>query len=194
MDILTASNSLLIIFLLVSFNFTSTTLNCSLQKILVTSRISKLIVVFLSLFIFVILSNNSSKHENPFITLKNTVLLFIIFILATKNRPFITLVFLSLWFIIFFIELYKKYKFPYIKNIKNNYILGNNHKLFREKYTTNTDMYIVLHNLQIIIFVLSIVLLLIGFILYYNGKRNEYGTLWSKIIFFIGSEKCKSVR
>jgi len=197
MNIQTASSSLLIIFLLISFNFTGTIINCSLQRLFKMSRISKLIVIFFSLFIFVILSNNSNKNENPFITLRNTLILFIIFILATKNKPFITTLFLLLWFIIYFIELYKKYKYPYVKNtknIENMYIFGNNKKRFKESHTDNLDMYILLHNLQFIIFCLSLILLLLGFILYYLKKKEEYGNEWSNITFFIGSHKCKSVR
>lgn len=175
--------SLLLLFMMISVNYIGDTLNCSLQHIMINSRMFKLLIVFFVLFIFIMIVNPEYKNQNPFDTLKVTVPIFLIYVLSTKNNPLPLFTFLTLWFIIYFLYLYKNYKFNNIYfNVNNKYkyrYITKIDKIKLEKLNKKIDknslnLYIIITNTQYILFVISIIVLILGFCHYYYLKGLEY--------------------
>ena len=63
MEIENGQVSLFLLFLIISINYIGNTLNCSLQKLLIESRIAKIIIIFCTLFVFVIITNTHYKKN-----------------------------------------------------------------------------------------------------------------------------------
>ena len=194
-----SSMSLVLLFLCISINYIGDTLNCSLQKLFIQSRLIKYFLIFLVLFIFVVLTNPRYENENPFKILLYTVPLFIIYIISTRNKAHFVFLFLFMWFIIYFIQLYKNYKFKSLNNIKiQNYYISQNVKTNIIKNNKNIllkdiNLFIFLSNTQSILYITSLIVLIIGFIYYYTLKRTEYKKNWSFKHFILGKHICKSI-
>ena len=192
------SIGLIILFFMVSVNYTSSTLNCSLQYYFSNSRLIKSLLIFFIIFIFIVIANPKFQNENPFKILKVTVPIYLIYILATKNQPETLVTFLVLWFCFYFLYLYKNYKF---KNIKESYFFPfdkkyNNDLINKNKNFSKKEIheYIIYQKIQTIIFITSIIILLYGFYSYLNNKKIEYNNNWSWYTFMLGSKKCKSLK
>ena len=109
--------------------------------------------------------------------------------ISTKNNPNYLFIFLFMWFIIYFIQLFKNYKYKEINNIeiKTYYITKKKKNDIKDVNpyinTVNFNHFVILSNIQSILFIVSLIFLSIGFITYYKLKRKEYKKNWSIINF-----------
>jgi hypothetical protein len=225
MDLDIATKSILGVFFLYLVMFGSyinVLLNCGLQRFLINDLFLRHIVVFFSIFIFtfvlnwytpksiVVIEQFSSfsyffeKYSYILSSLGYTGLIYIFFILSTKQEMFFMFSFLIILmavigiYIIYRIELtgvgvdYMEIK---DKMIMNKTILGR--KLNKEQVKNNTvsEQSLVLtsnlHNMVSFSYIILILNVMIGFTLYFKRQWKDHAHHWNWLIFFLGSSKCK---
>ena len=165
-------NSLNAIFLMmvaVSGNFIKEMFPCGFQKVFDRSVILKYILTFFILFISVILIKPSiTKGRSLIFIFGITIFIYIWFILMTKMNVYFFLTLLFILFILYICIQYYSYKKLSDKDKKEYNII------------TTT------------IFVLSIVITVIGFLLYYGEKKYEYKKMFSWNKFFFDTVVCNN--
>ena len=139
-----------------------------------------------------------------------SILIYLLFILTTKCELEYLIAFLILIlasFIVFILKTYgKKEKeiktklsiFEFISREKKDneierYLKLNNDKPFSEKQKEVSRIYTryVLTNTENVLFILSLIMLVIGVLIYFNRKYMEYGKDFKYIMFIFGTLKCK---
>ena len=139
-----------------------------------------------------------------------SVLIYVLFILTTKCELEYLIAFLILIlasFIVFILKTYgKKEKeiktklsiFEFISKEKKDmeiteYLNLNNDKPFTEKQKEVSRIYTryVLTNTENILFILSLIMLVFGVLIYFNRKYAEYGKEFNYWVFIFGTLKCK---
>jgi hypothetical protein len=139
-----------------------------------------------------------------------SILIYLLFILTTKCELEYLIVFLVLIlasFIIFILKTYGKKKseiktrlsfFEFISSETkdkqiNEYLKLNSDKSFSDKQKEVSRIYTryVLTNLENILFILSLIILVIGVLVYLIRKKTEYGKDFNYQTFILGSLKCK---
>jgi len=166
-------NGVLLLILAISGNFIAETLGCKSQKLLSENMLAKHVVILF--IIYFSLGFASESNPNPMILLRNSVSIWVLFLLFTK---------MSLNFNILVFGLVVLYHFI---NTYINYYSS----LDKKKYKKEIDNYNkILYYLKYLI----IGLLIVGFVLYFNKQRNEYSKNWSTFKFIFGVNKCKSLQ
>lgn len=190
-DIESCSMGLILLFLMVACNYVSEMINCSLQRAFSSSRITKLLILFFTIFILVIVTNRFYPDKHPQDYFVISTFLLVIFIIATKNKPIFIITTLIIWFIIYYIQLLRKFEF---KKIKYDHIQLKKRKLLRlYNYSPEEiDRFINYNKIINILFKTSIVIIIIGFINYFQLKRIEHKKKWSMLTFLLGTNKCKN--
>lgn len=225
MDLDVATKSVLGVFFLYLVMFGSyinVLLNCGLQRFLINDLFLRHIVVFFSIFIFTFVLNwytpksivvveqfsNFSyffeKYSYILGSLGYTGLIYIFFILSTKQEMFFMFSFLIILmsaigiYIIYRIELtgvgvdYMEIK---DKLIINKTILGRKlHKKQVENNSVSEQSLVLtsnLHNMVSLSYFILILNVMIGFILYFKRQWKDHAHHWNWLIFFLGSSKCK---
>jgi len=169
-EIVGLTEAFFLLFLAVAGNFIAETLGCKTQFYLSKNTFFKQLVLFLMIYFT---TNFTSKNtHSPQKMFKKTFLLWAVFIMFTKMPPFHTLLVLFLAISVYIINNYQKYLATQKDKTQNKRL---------EKYQ------------QILIILIAIVLL-IGFITYYNTKRREYRHHFSFSKFIFGVHECKSMR
>ena len=139
-----------------------------------------------------------------------SVLIYLLFILTTKCELEYLIAFLILIiasFIVFILKTYgKKEKeiktklsiFEFISRKKKDseiseYLKLNNDKAFTEKQKEVSRIYTryVLTNTENVLFILSLIMLVLGVLIYFNRKYIEYGKDFNYMMFIFGTLKCK---
>jgi len=160
------SKSLLLLSLAVMGNFVAETLGCETQHLLNNSMLAKhACIIFI---IYFTLNISTDKSINPFIEMKNSLILWVFFILFTKMNIYFTIVVFSLLCFHFvlgnFIEYYKK----------------------EEENTENIE------KVRNKIYPLMGIFIMIGFTKYSFAKYKEYKKTFSLSKFIFGIKKCKN--
>lgn len=225
MDLDVATKSVLGVFFLYLVMFGSyinVLLNCGLQRFLINDLFLRHIIVFFSIFIFTFVLNwytpksivvveqfsNFSyffeKYSYILGSLGYTGLIYIFFILSTKQEMFFMFSFLIILmsaigiYIIYRIELtgvgvdYMEIK---DKLIINKTILGRKlHKKQVENNSVSEQSLVLtsnLHNMVSLSYFILILNVMIGFTLYFKRQWKDHAHHWNWLIFFLGSSKCK---
>jgi|UniRef100_A0A6C0CYK4 hypothetical protein len=166
-------NGVLLLILAISGNFIAETLGCKTQKLLTENMLAKHVVILF--IIYVSLGFASESNPNPMILLRNSVSIWVLFLLFTK---------MSLKFNIFVFALVVLYHFI------NTYINYYSNK-DKKKYKKEIDNYNKILNYLKYLIIGS---LIVGFVLYFNKQRNDYSKNWSTFNFIFGVNKCKSLQ
>jgi hypothetical protein len=166
-------NGVLLLILAISGNFIAETLGCKSQKLLSENMLAKHAVILF--IIYFSLGFASESNPNPMILLRNSVSIWVLFLLFTK---------MSLNFNIFVFGLVVLYHFI------NTYINYYSNK-DKKKYKKEIDNYNKILNYLKYLIIGS---LIVGFVLYFNKQRNEYSKNWSTFKFIFGVNKCKSLQ
>jgi hypothetical protein len=166
-------NSLFIIYLLISCNFLAQLFSCQLQNILKNHMYVKHIVGFLTmLFCIILVDSNIQKENKYFEGFIYAIIFYIWFWITTKTNLYISLNVIVLFLIIYLLQLYK-----------NTLINDQDNETIKEKIS----------NLQIFIVIIAIIVSIIGFIMYYLEKKEEYKDNWNYANFLIGTIDCKDI-
>lgn len=163
--------SAFLIILAISGNFIAETLGCKTQLNLSNNMYIKHSVILLMLY-FTLGYVNGGKPVHPLVNFKFSVLIWVIFLMFTKMNPYFTLGFvllLTINYIIYtFIEYYKSID-------KDDSRIKKLHDIFNGITST------------------LLVILVIGFTLYFMKQYNDYSDDWSYSKFIFGVTKCNSL-
>lgn len=145
------------------FGYSTSLLNCDLQRVMTTNIIAKHIFIFICLFFLI--SIFISPNQPPLNAFYNTCLLYLFFILLTKS----TIVFIMIIIVLITID--------------QSILLDINYKLKQDPNANVTNH----KKIRDILMICTILVAVIGFVFYYYKKRGDYGEDFSYISFILGS-------
>lgn len=225
MDLDIATKSILgmfFVYLVMFGSYINVLLNCGLQRFLLNNIYLRHIIVFFSIFIFTFVLNwytpksivvtenfsNISEFFNKYnyilSSLGYTGLIYIIFILSTKQE--IIFMFSFLMILMAVIGIYLIYRIElsdlgidYLELKKKLFINKNtlgrklekskiNDQSVKESSLKTTSN---LHNIVSVGYIALIINIIIGFTLYFKRQWKEHAHHWNWVTFFLGGNKCK---
>tara|TARA_B100000902_G_C26955523_1_gene737963 strand:- start:28 stop:576 length:549 start_codon:yes stop_codon:yes gene_type:complete len=165
---------LFLLILAISGNFIAETLGCKTQKLLSENIYIKhcisLFILFFSITLF-----DDGIVKNPYDIFKKALSIYILFILFTRmNLQFTIIVFILLGL-------------NYIIHLYIDYYDSLNNRNYIEKSEE-------LNKIKNYIYAIIIVLILVGFILYFRKQYKEHYKNWSTAKFIFGVRKCNSLK
>ena len=184
-------------------------MSCSLQRFIESSVIFKHIIIFLSIFIFTFLLNwytidslvvsegMENKNDNSFKYLNDSLLysifIYVIFVISTKTEALYLSIFLILCIVLVFSKVYLKAKNSNIDNLTNLGLFSSFSdikKSFSQDEMTIDTVDVFVSRAIFILYILSIVVLLVGFVKYYIRQRKDHFRKWSNVTFIFGNNHC----
>lgn len=168
-----------IVIIIISGNFLTETLGCQFQKIL-NNMIFKNILIYFTIYFTIELSSDISIPENPLITAKKALAVWLIFKFFTRMNLIPTICVILLGSIMFVISQYRE--FLKYQNTNNN---DDNSTISDENIDQNLAI------IQNALFNLIFVVVTISFFGYFIEKRREYKKNFSFLTFLFGVKKCK---
>ena len=173
-------NGIFLMMIAISGEYIGKMFPCGFQKLFENNIYSKYILAFFILFVSIILSKEELiKDHNIFFVFGISLLLYVWLICMTKMNVYF---FISLIIILFVLFTYVQYsqndKMEEKNKIEDNQIKEKNKKTY--------------NIITLILFILSIVITVIGFLLYYGEKKYEYKNLFSWKIFIFDNTKCNN--
>jgi hypothetical protein len=163
------SKSLFVLYLIISGNFLANIFGCKTQELMNTNMYVKHFLGFMTLLFFVILTNtdNISKSSDINYKLFTTVLIYTVFLISTRLDYKYWVFFIFMMASLYVIDLYKKAD------------------------DINDERKNKLKDVQKSIIYINIVVLIIGFLIYFGKKKIEYGKNFDLTLFFVGKPICK---
>ena len=159
------------LYFLISSNYLGELFTCSLRKSLSNNMINKHILAIITLYISIMMTTKIEKLSTRLIA---TVFVYIWFVITTKCTA--------------------GYVFAIILIIILTYIVKEYFKNIKEKNEEDKEYY---HNLNKNIskfsFFICLVISVVGFIMYYNKQKKDYGTNFKLSTFIFGVQNCKSI-
>tara|TARA_B100001287_G_C22664468_1_gene522182 strand:+ start:1361 stop:1993 length:633 start_codon:yes stop_codon:yes gene_type:complete len=177
--------AMFIFLLIVSGNYLGNLFPCRVQHSFENNIWFKHFLGFFTLLFFVLLTlpnDEGVPPPNVLSLLSSSSLLYIFFIILSNTPSWIWLFVFILSSIIYLLELNKNYLKSLNKDEDdNNRVVQNNNQI-------NTYLYI-----QTSLTTISILITLLGFIIYLGEKKNEYKKNFSYITFILGAPNCKGI-
>lgn len=161
-------SSLFILLLIIGGNYLGVLFPCQLQDILEHNILVKHFLAFLTLVFFAVLSDSENGKTLKDV-LKSSILLYFWFILIIRMNAKFFLILVFTIAIIYILKLYKK-------------------ELDDEKDKIKLDK---INKIINILFVFSILITIIGFLIYYFEKKIEYKKDFNNFTFFFGKVNCR---
>lgn len=163
---------LFLLFLAVCGNYVAETLSCNVRNFLTNNMYGKnIIIIFLIYFALNIVSENNIIPTNNILL---SFLIWIFFLLFNKMSLPFTIITVILLISLLLIQNYKSY-----------FESQNNNKYKNTIYLLNNISHVLIYIILIII--------LIGFILYFKKQYHDYKNNFSFLKFIFGKTKCKSL-
>lgn len=164
----------LLLILAVMGNYSGELLSCQFRKMLTENIFIKHFATFFILYFAV--DFTSDKPQHPFNILYYSFLIYIAFLLFNKLDIIFTIVVFILWSVIYFLLTYKNYLNYENKSGKNNKEIN------------------IINNTSNIIKFITVIILLIGFVIYFNKQYKDHRKNWSSIKFMFGNVNCDSLK
>jgi hypothetical protein len=163
-------NFIFTLYLLIAVNCLLPVLGCKLHNLLINNIYLKHVVGLFTLIVFVGLAKNETSTDEYlfFKTLLSSIFIYIIFMLSTKLNSGTFFIFIGLICCNFLVI---------------NYI----NSLDPIKFKSKIEMLVKVSD---IVATISIIVLIIGFVIYYNKKQTEYGKKFKYITFLFGKQHC----
>lgn len=225
MNIIIANKAILALFFLYLVMFGSilfSLLNCELQRFIHNNNTIKHLIIILSIFIFTFILNwytpsslilkenyinNTNNKENTNMykyiieSIKYTFLIYILFILSSKQEKTFMYLFIILLFIIIILYIIYLININYYKinqdDLKTFFIHKSNFtKILNSKYNLNPSLIhklFIIHNILSILYIVLLICLLIGFYFYALKQQKEKKNNFNWITFIFGITKCRNV-
>lgn len=162
-------NGMFFLVLILSSGFVTDIVSCKYQKIVKNNIYIKHLVAFLILYF--LNSNLFTIKDHPTTKIRNSIILYLIFLIIMRQNKNFTIILFMLIFIIHI--LYEYYK--YYQNSDDI------------KYSNNIEQ---LHILIRILSIITIIIAKIGLVVNYNSRKKEYGKNFSIISFILGNIAC----
>ena len=190
-------------------------LNCGLRRYINDNNWIKHFMIFTSIYIFTFIlnwytldslvveefNNKIINYLDNITYLKKSfyysIIIYLIFILSTKNEGPYLFTFLILSILIVIGTIYtKSINSDIYSELKNEFlILNNNKKLLLEKYKDSkkeVERIVLLQNIMSLAFIAIFFLLIIGCYKYYLRQIKDHSKKWSWFVFWFGYNKqCK---
>jgi len=145
-------------------------LNCDLQRIIEENPfIRNLLVLIAFYFLFTVIDPNNNEHV--LIVFGKTILVFFLFILATKSR----IIFISTTLLILFADQILK-----------------NHIAYLEKNSANEDIIEKYKKIRQMLLYVIVAVIFIGALDYIIKQKRDHGASFKWATFFLGTHKCRS--
>ena len=167
--------------LIVSANFLAQTFPCRLQYILNHNMAVKHLFGFFTMIFFVVLSS-VKEYKNILDILKKSFFLYILFILITKCHIHLFFIILLLLGTTYIVDIVKQ------QEIESNESSKQEESSKEESSKKKVSMY---DNIIYILYVLIIIFIITGVLLYMGEKKIEYKKNFDYITFFLGKSSCK---
>ena len=167
-DITKYLSGLLLLLLTLSGNFMGETLGCSTQKLLKNNHFIKHIMLLF--FIYFTLNFTGDENEHPGIRIKNTIIVWLYFLIFTKTNIYTTIIIFITLLIIYILNNYVTYNKK--DNNKNKKIINNLEKILKIFE-------------RILFFVM-----IIGFIIYFIKKNKDHKKDFNYLYFLFGKNRC----
>lgn len=161
-----------LLILAVSGNFVAETLGCKTQKLLSESMLAKHSIIFL--IIYFALGFTSDNNYHPLVIARMSGFIWVLFILFTKMSITFTILTFGLLAIRYIISTFIDY-----------------YKSDGEEKNRDIIKLLILFGENIVMLTIGIVVL--GFVLYFRQQYTEYNKSWSTFKFIFGVNKCKSL-
>lgn len=166
-------NGIFLMMIAISGEYIGKMFPCGFQKLFEGNIYSKYILAFFILFVSIILSKEElTKDHNILFVFGISLLLYIWLICMTKMNVYF---FITLTIVLFSL-------FTYVQYHQNNKDEKNKKEKNKKEYNIIT----------LTLFILSIVITIIGFLLYYGEKKYEYKNLFSWKIFLFDNTICNN--
>ena len=185
------SNGIFLLLLAVSGNFVAETLGCRTQYALSDNMYLKnLIILFM---IYFTINYTATDVEHPLISMKNAVIIWIIFVLFGRLPPMYTLAVILLLILAYILNNFRKYyKVSMAPTENENATVTDENKNEEEvKKYANVDNQ--LFEIQTISIGAALILILGGSLMYLRDKKREYGKDFKLLKFIFGVKKCSSL-
>jgi hypothetical protein len=175
-NFITMQKGLLFFFLIISGNFLGELLSCRTQKLFKRKMVVKHLIGLISLYFFVIISDNKLSKYNPIVTFIGALVLYLYFLCLAKVESNYFLITLLLFTIIAFTKVYKEYV--------NN----------KTKKLTKFELFLKdkISLIQKILILITFIVTTIGFLIYLGMKKIEYNKTFSYLTFFMGKPECSN--
>ena len=166
-------NGMFFLLLIISSNFVGDILNCKYQRSVINNIYIKHLIAFLILYFL----NTSifTEQDHPIDRLKNCIILYIIFIIIMRLNITFTFIVISLLFIIHLLH--------------QHYIYYRNNPDKVENY----NLVIKLHIFIRVISLITLIIAIVGLIINYHQRKNEYGSNFRIKKFILGNIKCDNL-
>jgi hypothetical protein len=175
-----------LIYAVITSGYINEILSCQMQKLLTESKYFRHALGVLLIFVFIMLEGGWSfndeinkKAENDWSsgnvidTLQMAFAIYILFVISSKSKLMPNLVFFGLVLVIYFINTQRNYykQRNMITEAQNDKLIALNKSLF----------------------VISLIVLVYGFIDYVGYQQKEYGVSFKWGTFLLGTSKCAKV-
>ena len=153
-----------IIFLLISASFLGESLGCQIQKILANNIYAKHLLIFISIYFSIDMFSNKSR--NPLLDIRDTAIIWILFLFFTKMHLSMTVAALCMLIIARIVSKYEQY------------LIDNNKSVDNIKQIKNSFL------------VITVILIIIGFSLYSVKQYRDHYENFSIVKLLLGVVKC----
>jgi Ca2+/Na+ antiporter len=171
--------SVLLLTLAVSGNFVGNTLSCRTQYYLTNNMVVKHIAL---LFIIYFTLSFTSKDNNPMEFMKTTLMIWVAYLLFTKQNIEFTAVSALLLFASYVLNSFVTYNESKLETETDAVARAKLEKQIKD-----------LSNFRKFTFNAAIVMIVIGFCYYVYEKNLEYGDSFNPLTFILGKPTCKSL-
>lgn len=163
----------LLLILAISGNFVAEILSCKTQLLLNNNMLAKHFIGFCILY-FAIGFSSTDSPSHPLTMFKISFVIYLLFILFSKmNITFTIIVFLLIMF---------------------SYVIYTYINYYQHISPKETALISKLKKTQYLIHVLIILLILIGFSLYFSEQHKIHYNKWSTVKFIFGNKDCDSMK
>lgn len=163
-----------LLILAVSGNFIAETLGCKSQKLLSENMYVKNIIIILIIYFSLGLTNDDNSIA-PHEMMKTSLTIWVFFLIFNKmSLPFTITSFVLIAVLLI------------LKNYKDYYEAKDKKK--------NQDKLIQLTNIASKIFILNLLVIIVGFILYFRKQYSEHSSDFSFVAFIFGKTQCQSMK
>ena len=190
-------------------------MNCGLQRYINDHNWIKHVMIFLSIYIFTFILNwytldslvvedfsslTEKINKKPYLekTFYFSILIYLTFILSTKNEGKFLAIFLFGSISLVFGTLFTKAINPEIyKYFKSQYFISRNEiNKLKKKHDDKKDeveLIALRQNIMSICFGILFILLIVGAVRYYLRQAKDHKKNWSWYIFWMGVNKCRNL-
>jgi hypothetical protein len=175
--------SIILLYLIISANFTAEVFGCKLQHYLNHSTIAKHIVGLMTMIFFVV-STTDWSQEHEFMKLCGFAISYYFIFLLTTRLPFKFLMsVLFLFTLMYYIEIYK-----------NTLLSSNPDGLNPLAEVRNIYVFQDIYKYQQFFLKAALTLIFFGFVIYFRNHQVEYGKNFNVFNFFSANTKCKHTK